>query len=57
MAYFVIKIELTDGEVKELRGFAKVHDGVLTVEPPYSRGGALEHFPLSQVRSWTTEEA
>jgi hypothetical protein len=56
MSYFVYKIELVSGETVEERGFSKIHDGVLTIEPPYSRGGASKHFPLNQVKTWTSEE-
>lgn len=58
MSYFVFRIELTDGEVVEAKGFSKIHDGVLTIESPYSSGrDTKQHYPLVNVRSWTSEPA
>jgi hypothetical protein len=58
VAYFIYKITLVSGETVEAKGFSRVQDGVLTIEPPYSRGaGPKLHWPLSQVKTWTSQEA
>jgi len=57
MSYQIIKITLTDGTTLERRGFDSVRDGVLRIEPPNSRDGAVEKYPLTSVRYWTSEEA
>jgi hypothetical protein len=57
MSYFLVKITLVDGEEVEVKGFARVHDGVLTVEPPYSHGAVpYQHWPLVQIKTWTSQE-
>jgi hypothetical protein len=57
MAAFRIKITLVNGDEVETKGFTRIHDGVLTVEPPYSRGaGPYQHWPLVQILTWTSQE-
>jgi hypothetical protein len=55
-SYYLFVIELTDGTKVEAKGFSKIHDGVLTIESPYSSNrDAKQHFPLTQIRTWTSE--
>jgi hypothetical protein len=58
MNYFVFRVELINGTTVEAKGYSKIHDGVLTIESLYSSGrDTKQHFPLTQILSWTSEPA